>query len=162
MHPSELPAISNIAYGSRNTVYTSAAALPDRAEARDRRVAAQAHLQQLAEQFQHPVAMSPPPVIIGEKAVQGLAIKRRIVKVFVVDPDQNVPLDKSIIYRGEEKMTDLTDQELYFELELGALLKAHNEYRVTLVNKAVKERTEHLEPARIRDLSMTIVTVAEF
>ena len=118
----------------------------------------------LAAQFQRPSPPQPlvPPVIIGEKPVQGLEIKRRIVKVFVVDPDENVPLEKSIIYRGDEKMTDLTDQELYFELELGALLKAHNEYRVTLINKAVKERTEHLEPARIRDLSMTIVTVATF
>jgi len=87
---------------------------------------------------------------------------RRIVQVFVADTDENVPLDKCVIYSGEQKLTDLTDQELFFEIDIKSLLNAHNAERVKLVDKRVKERTEHLEPARIRDLKMTVVTVATF
>jgi len=87
---------------------------------------------------------------------------RRLVQVFIVDPDDNVPLNDSLIHRGEQKLTDLTDQELFFEIDIKTLLSAHNEVRVKLVNKKVKERTEYLEPARIRDLKMVVVNVASF
>lgn len=87
---------------------------------------------------------------------------RRLVKVLVIDPDENVPLESALLYRGEEKFTDLTDQELFFELDIQAILKAHNAKRVTIRNKAVKEREELLEPARVRDLRMTVVNVATF
>ena len=87
---------------------------------------------------------------------------RRIVQVFIVDTYESVPLDKCVIYRGEQKLTDLTDQELFFEIDIKSLLDAHNVERVKLIDKRVKERTEHLEPARIRDLKMTVVTVATF
>jgi hypothetical protein len=49
-----------------------------------------------------------------------------------------------------------------FEVDVRGLLEAHNEKRVKLVNKSIKDRTEHLEPARVRDLKMTVVTVAQF
>lgn len=87
---------------------------------------------------------------------------RRIVKVFIADIDDNVPLEKSVIYSGEEKLTDLTDQELFFEVDIKSVLDKHNEYRKTLVNKKVKERTELLEPAKIRDLKMVVVNIASF
>lgn len=91
-----------------------------------------------------------------------LATTRRIVKVFVADPNENVPVDKCLLIQGEEKLTELTDQELFFELDIKAALEKHNAYRVTVRNKAVKEREEFLEPARIRDLKMTVVTIAQF
>lgn len=87
---------------------------------------------------------------------------RRIVQVFIADTDENVPLEKSVIYTGEQKLTDSTDQELFFEIDIKGILERHNAYRVTLVNKKVKERVENLEPVKIRELKMVVVNVAEF
>jgi len=87
---------------------------------------------------------------------------RRLVEVFICDPNENVPLDKCLLYSGEQHLTDLTDQELFFEIDIKAILEAHNQERTKLVNKAVKERTEYLEPARVRDLKMTVVNIAQF
>lgn len=87
---------------------------------------------------------------------------RRIVKVIIIDPDDRVPLDKCILYSGEEKLTDLTDQELFFEVEIKSLLDKHNTYRKTVVDKTVKERTENLDAIKIRDLRMVVVDVAKF
>ena len=41
---------------------------------------------------------------------------RRLVKVIIIDPNENVPLEDAVLYMGEEVLTDLTDQELFFEL----------------------------------------------
>lgn len=87
---------------------------------------------------------------------------RRIVQVFIADPDENVPLDKSLLYTGNQKLTDATDQELYFEIDIKTILEKHNAMRKELVNKKVKERIEYLEPARVRDLRMSVITVASF
>lgn len=91
-----------------------------------------------------------------------MANTRRLVQIFICDPDDNVPLDQCLLYSGQAQLTDLTDQELYFEVDIRSLLAAHNEKRRTLRNKAVKERDEFLEPARVRDLKMTVVTIAQF
>lgn len=87
---------------------------------------------------------------------------RRLVKVVIVDPNDNIPLDKCLLYSGEEKLTDATDQELFFEIDIKDLLAKHNEVRVKLVDKKVKERTDYLEPAKIRDLKMVVVNIATF
>lgn len=87
---------------------------------------------------------------------------RRLVQVLIVDSDENVPLDQCWLYKGEQKMTDLTDQELFFEIDIKKVLDSHNERRVKLLNKKVKERTEYLEPARVRDLKMVVVNIAQF
>lgn len=88
--------------------------------------------------------------------------QRRLIQVFIADPDPNVPLEQCLLYSGEQQLTDLTDQELFFEVDVKSILDKHNKERVKLVNKSVKERTEHLEPARVRDLKMTVVTIAQF
>lgn len=87
---------------------------------------------------------------------------RRLVQVIIVDPDSRVPVEQSIVYMGEQKLTDLDDSELFFELDIKSLLAAHNDKRTKVVNKAVKDRTEYLEPARVRDLKMNVVVSAEF
>jgi hypothetical protein len=87
---------------------------------------------------------------------------RRVVQVFIVDPDSNVPLDGCLIYQSEARMTDLTDQELFYEIDIRKLLEEHNKLRGKLHNKAVTARTEYLEPVRIRDLKMTVTTIATF
>jgi hypothetical protein len=91
-----------------------------------------------------------------------MASQRRLVQVVIIDPDENVPLDQCLLYRGEPQLTEANDQELYFEIEIKRLLDAHNEKRVKLTNKKVKERVEQLEPAKIRDLRMAVVEIARF
>lgn len=87
---------------------------------------------------------------------------KRLVRVFVVDPDDRIDIEQSLLYDSKEHMTDLDDQELFFEIEIKELMTKHNTYRAEVVDKTVKERTEMLEPIRIRDLKMTVVTLAEF
>lgn len=100
-----------------------------------------------------------PPTTVEKAAVPNT----RLVKVFIADPDENVPLDKRLLYRGEEAMTDLTDQELFFEVPITDLLLKHNEYRKTLEDKkAKKEKPVMLEPIRVRDLKMLVVALASF
>jgi len=91
-----------------------------------------------------------------------MAVSRRLVQVVIVDPNENVPLDDCLIYDGKPKLTDATDQELFFEVDIKTLLDAHNEKRTKIVDRKVKERTEYLEPAKIRDLRMVVVEIAKF
>jgi len=86
-----------------------------------------------------------------------------MVQVYIVDPSEQVPVEDSLIYMDTAPhLTDLTNQELFFEIDIKTKLADHNKKRVTLVNKAVKDRTEHLEPAKIRELKMIVVDVAIF
>jgi hypothetical protein len=85
---------------------------------------------------------------------------RRVVQVFIADTNENIPIDKCLLFKGEEKVTDATDQELFFELDIKTLLEKHNEMRMLVLDKKVKDRTEFLEPAKVRDLKMVVVTVA--
>lgn len=89
----------------------------------------------------------------------------RIVKVYIADPNENLPLNKRVLHTGEEQLTDLTDQELFFEVPIAELLAKHNELRKTIIDKLQAEkfgRDIYLEPARIRDLKMVVVSVAAF
>lgn len=94
--------------------------------------------------------------------IRPMTVSTRFVRVIIVDPNENIPLDDRIIYKGDEKATDLNDQELFFELDIKDLLAKHNEKRVKVIDKKVKERTENLEPAKIRDLKMVVVNIATF
>lgn len=87
---------------------------------------------------------------------------RRLVQVFIADPHPDVPLAQALLYEGKQQLTDATDQELFFEIDIKGILDAHNVERIKLVDKSVKERTQLLEPARIRDLKMTVVNIATF
>ena len=90
---------------------------------------------------------------------------RRIVQVFIADPNDNMPLDKSVLYTGEQKLTDLNDTELFFEVPISELLKKHNAIRSTTLDKDASKKAGKdvvLDPARIRDLKMVVVTVASF
>ena len=90
--------------------------------------------------------------------------KRRLVQIFIIDPDENVPVEKALLHKDKEpRLTDATDQELYFELDLTSILTRHNQERIIFLDKqATREagRDVHLEPARIRDLKMIVTTVA--
>jgi hypothetical protein len=90
---------------------------------------------------------------------------KRIVRVYLADTDENVPLDKSLLYKSDEKLTDLNDQELYFEIPVKELLDKHNAVRVGIVDKKATQKIGKevfLEPVKIRDLKMTVVNIATF
>ena len=87
--------------------------------------------------------------------------ERRLVRVIIADPDTNVPVEDALIHDSKEIFTDKTDDELYFDIPVAELLKTHNEKRVKIRNKDVKEREEMLEPTRIRDITMVVLTLAE-
>lgn len=90
---------------------------------------------------------------------------RRIVQVFIADTTEDIPLENGLLHQGEPKFTDLTDEELFFEIGMKDLLDKHNEIREkTLDKKATKKsgRDVYLEPARIRDLKMVVVDIAVF
>lgn len=91
--------------------------------------------------------------------------QRRIVQVFIADADQNVPLTNALLHKTEPAFTDSSDQELYFEIPVVELLKAHNEKRKTWLDKDASRKSGKdvfLEPIRVRDLKMVVVTIAQF
>lgn len=91
--------------------------------------------------------------------------KYRVVRIYIVDTDENVPLDKSLIFTGEEKFTDATDQELFFDVDIKKILTEHNAYRQSVLDKKQTNKLGkeiYLEPIKIRDLTMTVVNVATF
>lgn len=92
-------------------------------------------------------------------------VTARIVKVYIADPTEDLPLESRVLHSGDEQLTDLTDQELFFEIPIADLLKKHNDKRkLTIDKKATAKlgREVYLEPVRIRDLKMVVVTVAAF
>lgn len=100
--------------------------------------------------------------LVAAAEEQLMARKLRIVQVFIVDPNENVSLEDCLLYKGEAKMTDLENNELFFELDIKDILAKHNEKRIKMVNKLIKDRVEYLEPAKIRDLKMNVVDIATF
>lgn len=93
------------------------------------------------------------------------AVKFRLVRVFIVDADDNVPLNKRILKMSEEQLTDATDQELFMSLNLTPVLEEHNANRVKMLDKAASKaagKDIFLEPIRIRDLKMVVTSIAEF
>jgi hypothetical protein len=87
----------------------------------------------------------------------------RLVKVFIVDSNINLPLENRLLFKGDEKITDLTDQELFFEIDINGLLAKHNKIRLeTEDKKANKDKPVYLEAARVRDLKMQVVVLAQF
>lgn len=89
----------------------------------------------------------------------------RLVKVVIADPNENLALARRIIYHGDEIATDLTDQELFFDLDIKGLLESHNALRTKTLDKKASEKAGKdifLEPIRVRDMKMSVVTVASF
>lgn len=82
-------------------------------------------------------------------AVDETAYPRRIVRVFVTDPDRDAPLEICVLYQSAEKLTDQTDSELFLELGIPRLLTEHNENRAAHSLKAIKAR----------DLRMAVATL---
>lgn len=91
------------------------------------------------------------------------AAKLRVVRVFLVDPDERVPVEKRVLHKTEEIITDATDQELFFDIPVSELLKQHNKFRETIAWEDDKgEEKTGLKEVRVRDLTMTVTTLAQF
>ena len=107
------------------------------------------------------------PTIIQKEPVMAEPKRQlRVVRVFLVDPDERVPADHRMLFGTDEKTTDSTDQELFFALNLSERLATHNEYRATVVwedktSEGIRER-KGLKPIRISDLVMHVTTIATF
>jgi hypothetical protein len=100
-----------------------------------------------------------------ERKIPMATQQRRIVQVFIADANDNVPMDQAVLFVGKAKFTDLTDQELYFELPMKDILAKHNEARVKMLDKDASRKTGKdifLEPVKIRDLKMVVVNIATF
>lgn len=104
------------------------------------------------------------PILTQEQQTMATKDKLRIVRVFLVDPDERVPLDQRILYKSGEITTEATDQELYFDIQVAELLRSHNKLRAGILYKepGSKEAAEPLKEIRIRDLVMSVTTIAEF
>ena len=90
---------------------------------------------------------------------------RRLVKVVIVDSNESIPLDKAVLVNQAEKITDLEDSEIFFDMDIKGILKTHNDYRVTVVDKEMSKKRDKdvmLEPIRIKDLKMVVLTIASF
>jgi hypothetical protein len=89
----------------------------------------------------------------------------RIVSVYIVDADENLDADKAILHVQREFLTTLTDQELFFEIDMKSILAKHNGYRQTVKDKKaskVSDRDIMLEPISYKDLKMNVVEIAKF
>jgi hypothetical protein len=91
--------------------------------------------------------------------------RRRIVQVYICDTNENIPLEKSLIYKGEQKLTELDDQELYYEIDVKFVLDKHNAERIKIIDKKLSRtsgRDVFLDVAKVRDLKFLVTTLAEF
>lgn len=89
----------------------------------------------------------------------------RVIRIFIADADTNVDINDRILYQGKEIVTELTDQELFFELNITDILNSHNMDRVKMLNKDLSDSTGrdvYLKKIKIRDLVMTVVNIASF
>ena len=143
----ELPTIRG--YTNTSTSYTGVGAI--------NQLTTSANMNDLTASFNGFINKSAPVKIKGEKVMP----KKRLVQVFIADPDQKMPLDNSMLYEGKSFLTDSDDEELFFDLPIKELLTKHNEKREKTLDKKHKSE-RYLEPIRIRDLKMTVVTLAEF
>jgi hypothetical protein len=92
-------------------------------------------------------------------------VSLRIVKVVIADPTESLPLDKRVLYAGQETTTDLTDQELFYDVPIKQLMDDHNKVRAETRDKKAAHKADqviYLEPIRIRDLKMVVVNIAQF
>lgn len=90
---------------------------------------------------------------------------KRYVQVFIVDPDDNVPIEQSVLYKSEPFFTDKTNRELWFDVEVKEILERHNKLRKSLIDKKASRKYGkdiHLEEARIKDLKMIVIEIVGF
>lgn len=101
-------------------------------------------------------------VTVSKPQIDSKTTKLRVVRVFLVDPDDRLPVDKRILYKSDEMITDATDQELFFGIDVKNLIDAHNKMRAKTEWEHRGKSKTGLKEIRIRDLVMSVTTLAEF
>lgn len=159
----EMPEIRTSTYSS--SFYTPTFTTDNTANTADLEIVSQ---QRRRVQLPHP-----PPPVLPEPVLQPKKEKvmpetpaTRIVQVFVADPDTRIPVEKRLLHRDDQpKLTESTNDELYFEIPIKQLLDAHNEYRKGVLDKKASARSGrdiYLEEIKIRDLRMVVAEIAGF
>lgn len=106
--------------------------------------------------------------LIKQKEQEKMALPTsglRLVQVFIADTDKRLPIEDRILFRGDQKVTDATDQDLFYEIPIKDLIDKHNDHRKSLLDEEASNkfgRDIFLKPIAIRELTMTVVTVASF
>jgi hypothetical protein len=101
------------------------------------------------------------------KIEENQPVPRRLVRVLIVDPNDQVPVAQAMIYDSKEIWTELDNQELFFEADIASKLKDYNEkVRTKIIDKKAKTEAGGALPtlpaARIRELQMRVVEIASF
>lgn len=102
-------------------------------------------------------------VIIVQALIYGLGILMIITQI-LIPAFRGKPFFPLFHKRGRELEGQLASvrEDREFEVDIKSLLDTHNAVRTKAVDKKVKDRTEYLEPAKIRELKMVVVTIAQF
>ncbi len=105
-----------------------------------------------------------PPVVTAEPEEDEKMNEERVVQVYVCDLDKNLPMNKRLIWKSEPIFTDLGDNDLWFDMAAPVTekLTEHNKYRLTVRDKAVKDREQMLEAIRPCDLAVNVTVLAQF
>jgi hypothetical protein len=77
---------------------------------------------------------------------------KRYISIWIIDQDENIPLNKSVLYEEKMIFTDKTPDEIRAGIPLLQLLEKHNVYRETLKDKEGKA----LKKIRLRDVQIVI------
>lgn len=90
---------------------------------------------------------------------------RRLVMVWVVDHHPDVPTEDCVLFQGQPYLTDETNEEITLGLGLLTKLEEYNKTRTQIVDKKATRQSGTevcLEPARVKDISVAIVPLANF
>lgn len=102
---------------------------------------------------------------LKKEIVEDMLNQPRIVRIYIVDLDENLTLPDRLIFTSPETFTDATDTELFYDIDIKDLLAKHNEKRVKTLDKEAtrdKGKDVFLEPVRVRDLYMTVSNIVVF
>ena len=77
---------------------------------------------------------------------------KRIVSVTISDKDPNVPVKDSVLHRETGRITDVSDDQIFMEVDTLGLLKVHNEKRAKMDN----DKGGKLKPIQVENLTREI------
>ena len=91
---------------------------------------------------------------------------RRMVDIYIVDPDLNLPKEHALLFDAKSVLTDETDLELIQHLDTDKMLKDHNDLRANTVDREATRLSEKVVYLRsdlgMKDLRVVITTLARF
>lgn len=100
------------------------------------------------------------------KTTEENKMSKRLVRVVILDQDDRLrgKLSKhALVYKGEEFVTGLSNEEIVMSLNIGEIIEEHNKVRVTLQDLDASRTLGHevfLEEIEVSDLQVKVVTLA--